>query len=228
MILHASNLSSHNQYLRAVTVIATMSETSKWFEQSKKSWGLLAQTAAWILGIIGGFLLPPPIGITQQSEKLWLRLAQFIIICVVGLMFIATRRWNKKTHILMWWLSAALVLMLAIVSFFGYQKLLNSWTCKFYQEARIVGPQSELTPHGIEYFHDNSGASCEDALREHAGKAEDVWTKASIDSRQITLAGIYILCVPLFTICIISLLQTIHIIEREQAARNMNEQRLVR
>jgi len=193
-----------------------MSETSKWFEQSKKNWGVLAQTAAWVLGIIGSFLLPPPVGITQQSEKLWLRLAQFVIICVVGLMFIAARRWNRKEHIRRWWISAALILVLAILSFFGYQKLLNKWTCKHYQQAKIVGSESSLTPHGIEYFRDNPGASCEDALKEHAGKAEDVWTKASIDSRQITLAGIYILCVPLFTICIIAVLQTIHIIEREQ------------
>jgi hypothetical protein len=103
----------------------------------------------------------------------------------------------------------------AIFSFFWYQRLLNSWTCKYYEQSRIVGSEP-TNPHGVEYFRDNPGASCEDALKEHAGKAEDVWTKASIDSRQIILAGIYILCVPLFTICIIGVLQTIHIIEHEQ------------
>jgi amino acid transporter len=192
-----------------------MSEVSNWFQQSKKKWGVLAQTAVWVLGIIGSFLLPPPVGITQQSEKLWLRLAQFIIICVVGLMFIAARRWNRNKHILKWWVSSALILAVAIFSFFWYQRLLNSWTCKYYEQSRIVGSEP-TNPHGVEYFRDNPGASCEDALKEHAGKAEDVWTKASIDSRQIILAGIYILCVPLFTICIIAVLQTIHIIEHEQ------------
>lgn len=185
-------------------------------EQAKKSWGVLAQGAAWILSIIGGFLLPPPVGTLQQSEKVWLRLAQFIITIILGFLFLAGRKWNRKRHVPRWWGISVAFFFLSIIFFIGYQHYSAAWTCSYYQQVRIVGSSSSFTPHGLEYFNENPGASCEDALNEHGGKATDIWTRASINSRQITLAGIYISCVPVFTVCIIAVLQAIQILEKKK------------
>jgi hypothetical protein len=75
---------------------------------------------------------------------------------------------------------------------------------------KIIGGQ-QYTQHGREYIRDNPHASCETILKEHVGKVYDVWTKESIDHRRITLAVIYITCIPLFTTCIVAVTQAVQL-----------------
>lgn len=182
-----------------------------WTERIKKSWGGLAQAAIWVISIISGFLLPPPVGISEDSEKVWVRLAQFTITVIVGIMFIAARKWKARKHASRWWVTSAVLLFASLGTFVGYQALSYQWTCKYYDEIKIIGGNS-YTSHGLDYVKDNPGASCETILKDHVGNVYDVWSKESIDRRRIVLAAIYISCVPLFTICIIAVTQAIYII----------------
>jgi len=181
-----------------------------WIQGLKKSWIGLSQAAVWILSIIGGFLLPPPVGISETADKVWLRLAQFTITVVLGITFIAARRWNKRKHATGWWVGSAILLVISLTTFVAYQALSYQWTCKYYNEVKIIGG-NEYTPHGADYITENPGASCETILKENAGKVYDVWAKDSIDRRRIALGAIYIICIPLFTICIIAVAQAIYI-----------------
>ena len=76
-------------------------ESQRWLEQSRKSWTVLTQAAVWVLGVIGGFLLPPPVGAWPGEEKVWLRLAQFVVTVMIGLvlpLLIVTIRHLRQRH----------------------------------------------------------------------------------------------------------------------------------
>jgi hypothetical protein len=178
-----------------------------WLDQIKKIWGTLAQAAAWVLGIIGGFLLPPPVG--AEGNQVWPKLAEFVIAALVGLLFLPSHRWNKKRHAKWWWLVALISLVAAVASFFAYQRLTYSATCETLGGARVV-IGNEYTAHGADYVKENPGISCADLIDQHIGKTEDVWTKRSIDLARLKLAATYIACGPLFTLCIMTLVQAIY------------------
>jgi hypothetical protein len=178
-----------------------------WFRQARKGWLVLAQGALWLGGILGGFLLPPPVGILASDEKLWLRLGQFIIAVVLGLVFFAARRWRQPCHAL-WWCGAALVfLAAAVVVFFRYQQLTLAWTANYAGQKVVVG--SVLTPAGRADIQANPGNSRDDLIMDFAGKTEAIWTSESINHRRLMLAACYISCLPLFTICLLAVVQAI-------------------
>jgi hypothetical protein len=179
----------------------------QWVRQVRKGWLVLTQGALWLGGILGGFLLPPPVGILASDEKLWLRLGQFIIAVVLGLVFFASRRWHQPRHAL-WWSGAALLfLAIAVAVFFRYQQLTLAWTANYAGQKVVVG--SVLTPAGQAYTQKNAGISSEDLIMDFAGKTDAIWTPDSINRRRLLLAASYVSCLPLFTICLIAVVQAI-------------------
>lgn len=168
---------------------------------------VLAQGALWLGGILGGFLLPPPVGILASDDKLWLRLGQFIIAVVLGLVFFASRRWHQPRQALGWSGAALLFLAVAVAVFFRYQQLTLAWTANYAGQKVVVG--SVLTPAGQAYAQRNAGISNEDLIMDFAGKTDAIWTPDSINRRRLILAASYVCCLPLFTVCLIAVVQAI-------------------
>jgi hypothetical protein len=187
--------------------MAARSEISKWLQQIRRSWLAFAQLAVWLGGVLGGFLMPPPVGISAGEEKVWLRLGQFIVAVVLGLVFLAARRWNQRRHIV-WWCGVALLsLSFAIGAFFRYQYLTLAWTGSYVGEKVVIG--SVHTPQGLAYATRNPNVSRDDLIFDFAGKTEDIWTRDSINRRRLILAATYISCLPLFAICVIAVVQSV-------------------
>jgi hypothetical protein len=179
-----------------------------WLQQSKQNWLPLAQGGLWMGGILGGFLLPPPVGVTAGDEKIWLRLGQFIIAIVLGLVFLAARRWNQSRYSLRWGAAALVFLLLAVGAFFRYQQLTLAWTGTYAGDQVVIG--SEFTEQGRAYASQNPKMSTEELIFNFAGKTEDIWTRESINRRRLLLAATYVSCLPLFTICLMSVVQAVH------------------
>ena len=175
--------------------------------QARKGWLVLAQGALWLCGILGGFLLPPPVGILASEEKLWLRLGQFIIAVVLGLVLFASRRWHEARHALWWSGVAVLSLGLALAVFFRYQQLTLAWTANYAGQKVVAG--SVLTPAGQAYLQANPGISSDDLIMDFAGRTSDIWTADSINHRRLGLAAAYVSCLPLFTVCLIAVVQAL-------------------
>ncbi len=159
------------------------------------------------MGIVGGFVLPPPIGISPEDEKIWQRLGRFVVTILVGLLFIAARRWDKNKHFRGWTIAAGAWLVLAVVAFLGYQSLLSSHTCTHVSKRLVIG--TVYTPQGLTYVQKNPGISCRDLLDDFAGKPDDIWTEESIHRNRMILAEVYISCLPLFAICLMAILQAV-------------------
>ena len=187
--------------------MAASSGNQAWLKQARKSWLLLAQGALWLGGILGGFLLPPPVGLLGSEEKVWLRLGQFVIAVVLGLVFFAARRWGQPRHALRWAGAALLVLVVAVAVFFKYQQLTLAWTGDYAGQRVVVG--AVLTPHGQAYVRANPDLSRDQLIMDVAGATEAIWTGESIDRRRLILAAAYVCCLPLFTLCLIAVVQAI-------------------
>jgi hypothetical protein len=187
--------------------MAALSGNQAWLKQSRKSWLVLTQGALWVGGILGGFLLPPPVVLLASEEKVWLRLGQFVIAVVLGLVFFAARRWGQPRHALWWAGAALLVLAVAVAVFFRYQQLTLAWTGNYAGQRVVVG--AVLTPHGQAYTHANPDLSRDQLIMDVAGATEAIWTGESINRRRLILAATYVCCLPLFTLCLIAVVQAI-------------------
>src|SRR5262245_49583510 len=185
-------------------------------KNSRNSWLILIQATAWIAAVIASFVLPPPIG-TAAETKVWVRFAQFVITILIGLFVLVALRWNRKKDVLPWAATAAAFLLLGTICFFTYQILATRWTTAYFGERILLG--GTFTQHGAEYHAQNPTLTSSNLLKNYAGQAEKIWTVESINERRFFLAGIYVLAMPLFTICIISLLQAMQCATAEKAPR---------
>lgn len=185
-------------------------------KRSQKSWVLLAQTAAWVVGVLAGFLLPPPIG-TPAESRVYVRFAQFVITVVIGLVLLAALRWKSKKHTFRWGATSALFLLLGTATFFGYQIFANRWTTQYNKQRVVIG--DAYTAHGREYHEENPHLTPENLLMDNKGEAEKVWTRESLTQRRLLLAAMYVLAMPLFTVSIMSILQALQCAVAKPASR---------
>ena len=181
------------------------SDISKWLKQTRKSGAAMAQGALWLGGMLGGFLLPPPVGVSAGDEKIWLRLGQFIVAVILGFVFFAAQRWSQPKHAFKWCGVALLCLVLAVAAFFRYQQLTISWTANYNQGKVVIG--SDYTAQGKTYSEENPELSLDKLIYHFGGVTENIWTSESINRRRLILAATYVSCLPLFTICLIAVIQ---------------------
>jgi hypothetical protein len=195
--------------------MASKNPLDQWLRSTSKSWRSLAQAAVWTCGVIAGFLLPPPVGTSEQQHKIWLRLAQFVVAVLIGLVFVVALKWGRKRHAKYWWVTSFAFLVVSIVSFFIYQYLIDIWTCNYFAEKVVVG--TTYTERGRNYVAGNPGIPCDSLLEDFLGRAEQIWERNMIDERRFILAGSYILCLPFVTICLFGVVQAIHCLTQGSA-----------
>ncbi|MCI0539337.1 MAG: hypothetical protein L0Z50_29365 [Verrucomicrobiales bacterium] len=179
----------------------------RFLRRSQRTWLLLAQSGVWVAGAVVGFLVPPPVG-TPDESQIWVRFAQFAITVVIGLMLLVALRWKRKKDAFGWAWISALFLFLGTASFFGYQLFAARWTAWYHNGPVLIG--GVYTPDGREYHERNPNLTSEDLLMHHRGELEKVWTRASVQQRRLLLAAMYVLAMPLFTVCIMSIVQALH------------------
>jgi predicted membrane channel-forming protein YqfA (hemolysin III family) len=180
-----------------------------WGTKLRKEWAAMSQVAAWFLTLIGGFLLPPAIGLTKEDSDAWRRFGAFILTVTVGLLFLASRRWKTKPFGVKWTVASVIFLLLAATSFVEYQWLSDERTCLYQGQKVVIGTQ--YTIQGLHHVQANPGISCVTLFEDFTGKADDIWTTNSINHSRILLGTTYIVALPLFAMCVVALVQAISI-----------------
>ena len=168
---------------------------------------MLAQTAAWVVGVLAGFLLPPPIG-TPQENQIWVRFAQFVITVFIGLLVLAALRWKSKKDAFRWGAISMLFLFLGTATFFGYQFFATRWTTMYNKQRVVIG--DVYTAVGRDHHEQNQHRPPEELVMDFAGDVEMIWTRESIAQRRLLLAAMYVLAMPLFTVSVMSIVQALH------------------
>jgi general stress protein CsbA len=189
-----------------------------WLTQLRQHWAGLLQASGVLLGVVGTAVLPP--AVLWPDATPWRRLAQVMTAILIGLMFVATVRRRGTTS--RFWLTVAIVLtVLTLTATLLYGHLSSSWTCRYDDRAVVVG--SEFTPRGLAHQQRNPDIPCTTLIADFAGNLEDVWVKASITWRHSILGGLYIACIGLVTMTLISVVQAM--VDAQRAARPVGRRR---
>src|SRR5262245_21661978 len=132
-----------------------MKNNNTFLTSLRQHWQRLTQGAIFIFSVIGAFLVPPPAGVAGSDGKGWLRLAQFVMVVLMGLTVVATYKQRQRNRARRWAITAAACLILAVGAFFDYQYLTSLYTCQYYGQTLVVG--SVYTQQGQYYVQQNPG-----------------------------------------------------------------------
>jgi hypothetical protein len=180
------------------------------FRRFKESWNVLAAFATWLLAIIGGFLLPPPIGSEQyEYSNLLSKLGVVVTIILVGLLSVLLLKWKSPAYTWRWSAVGLVAMVCSVSAFFTYLYLINTWTCTYNEHRLVIG--SEFTEHGKQYVQSQTyRVSPGSWVMAHGGNVNELWTERSINLRCATMGVVYIATLPLFAVAIIGMLHAIY------------------
>ena len=142
--------------------------------------------------------------------------ATFTVSVVLGLMILPQMKYREKGHAWLWGKIAAIALILGAAAFFTYLYLQSSWTVK--HEGTVLYIGSEPIDEGVARFlRENKGLSKEELLRDFASwDPKLIWTERSIIRHSLIIAGVYVLCTPIFAIAMIAVIQLMYCATRRE------------
>ena len=169
---------------------------SSYLQKNRTIWTILLHFAAFVMSLVGGFLLP--IEGSLEAKKF----APVVVGAITGLVFTVLQRADTKKRTAKWKIIAAITLLLSVFAFLGYGYFKRGRTCTYYGQEVVVG--TSLTKQATDYLSQNPGISCERLLADFTGKVTDIWTAESINSSRLMLEGMYLGSVSLITICLLA------------------------
>ena len=181
-------------------------------EALESYWNIPAQVASWILSLIGGFFRRPP-SLNPEGQDTSFSFAQFLATAFIGLLLIPILKWQRRQAALPWFLTAIFSLLVCIATYLTYDQLLKRWTVTFRGSQVLIGPSDELTEaakSAIERDHLDKNPPPKDLLEIVTGGPQAIWNQESLDNRAFVLGILYIFSVPVFALCIISVIQSIY------------------
>lgn len=178
----------------------------------RKNWRYLTQVGAWVMALLAGFVLPPPLWDLRQ-HSVWFRFSHFMVSALVGLMFIPMSTWSAKRHRRGWAIVSATALVVGIVLFFGYQALRDGWTTAYAGGRIVVGETytSEALAYKAKVYAEEKRIIPDDELvMDSAGKTETIWQVGELRRRALVLAGVYVGTIAFFALGIVTLIQALY------------------
>lgn len=162
------------------------------FSAVKSQWSSLLQFAVWVGTVIAMFLTQPPVLTLSGSPGVSpLRFAQFLFAVLTAIALqVFTRKTLRSRRIRMKWEAGCAAC--AVVLFFGYMAVLNSWTCAYavhWQVVKSTGytEDARATAERLP----GKGNDCAEVLEEYGGKAELVWEQSETRLRYLAIQALY-------------------------------------
>jgi len=189
-----------------------------WVRGSKGTWRYLTMGAVWAVGLLSGFVLPPPADDLRDGN---LRLAQFVATFVIGLMFYPVAQYAARRHARAWILTTIVLLALGLGSLFTYWRHFLAWTYVYDGQRRVIGsvltPEAEADRVRLEKQLRRPVPAVE--LPRHSGEGgpKACWPPEEIDSRTIWLGATYVGTICAWVAAVIGLLQVVHVAPRPKS-----------
>lgn len=185
----------------------TPAKAKKIFTNLQSYWNLLFLVATWVMTTIGGFWVPPPADITNDNKSMTV-FAKFIVSIIIGLMILPMSKWYQKKYAFSWGMIALLTLVIGITAFFTAQYLRDIWTVTDRGDVYYTG--TTYTDAAVAYLKEHPQTTRKELLEDATWKPEYIWTEDSIRNCRLILASVYVLCTPLFAICMVSIVQLLY------------------
>lgn len=182
----------------------------------QRHWGLLAQIAAWLAGLVGAFLIEPPLVWPRAEDPgLWLKLSQFLIAIMVGLFFVNSRKSARQPD--RWRTIAIAAVSAGVTLFILYQILRLFGTCVYRGETVMVG--ASLSQFGQDFMATHAGAHCDRLIGAALGYSTDVWPRWELVAGYIALCLVYSLSMLLFSAAAMATIEYVRQPKRGGASR---------
>lgn len=158
----------------------------------KSQWSTLIQFAVWVGTVIAMFLTQPPVLTLSSSPGVSpLRFVQFLfaVLTAIALQVFTMKTLRSRWMRLKWAAGCALA---AVVLFFGYMAVLNSWTCAYAVHWQVVtSAQYTEDARTTSDRLPGKGNDCAEVLEEYGGKAELVWEQSETRLRYLAIQALY-------------------------------------
>lgn len=171
---------------------------------AKKGWWRLAQNATWILGVIGSFVLPLPF----MEAGGWLKFTKFLVAVLVGLMLVLTEKWKAKKHTWVWFWVTLGLLVCATGAFITYQLALDQWAVRYNAKQTVIGSEATMAADARQWQEEHH-ETLEQLIMDYAGATEKIWSRDELRLRRFQIAALYVGSAALFSVMLISLLQSL-------------------
>jgi len=173
----------------------------------KRYWKGLAQTGAWLVGIVSVFVFPPPEQVGSDTEQTFRAFCVFIVSVLVGILAFPLGKFKKKSATKGWSVASAVALLIGVTLFFKYQSQRAEWSAPC-GERRVVVVGSVLTDAGKTYAANEPVFTKDAAVIDAGCKPTLVWTEASIHENAIRLHTIYTFLIVCFSLAPVMVIQT--------------------
>lgn len=181
-------------------------------EVTRKQWKYLLQFGAWIMLILGSFVLPPPVW-DFKEDSVWFHVTHFVVSALVGLVFLPMISWSGREHRWHWWAVAVLLLVLAIISFFFYMSIRANWTAPYSGSRIVIGntyKKDALAYKDKVRREQNREISDEELIMDSAGDVKSIWDDEEMRRRRLIFAAVYMAVTALFALTILTLIQALY------------------
>jgi hypothetical protein len=179
------------------------------FSSMQSRWKDLALFATWILGVVGGFLMSPPVGTYELYDDYLRRFGQFVVTLFVGLLVLVMWRYQRKKDVSLWGSVSLICLVLCVVLYFSYWRLTVSYTAEYNGVPVVIGSNADYTDFAKAYLESHPQITKEELIMDFAEKIGEIWNPEAVDRRRLILAICYICSLPFFTVAIMSILQAL-------------------
>lgn len=190
------------------------------FSFIKEKWNLFVQVGAWILTVLGTFIVQPPL-LNLAAEHKIDAFTKFLIASFVALLFIPLRKRSIKKFYPFWYKVAIVLFALSVFSIAAYSKLLNDWSVKFYN-SKVLVIGSNMYPEAKEFKKklalklNRHHVDDETFVKARQGLTYSIWPKQELQNRFYIIAVFYMLCIAITGSFIITVIQSIYCYESKK------------
>jgi hypothetical protein len=186
------------------------------WKKLQREWTAITTGTTWLFAaVIAGFRAPP-VSDGQFGGGGSIPKFLAIVLPVLGLLitYIIAGKGRKASS---WWIAGTVSLVLSIAAFVGYNWLGTSWTTLYDGQSIVIG--SDFTLHGKAWVEKHpEWVSVAEWVKAHAGRVDEIWTKASINYRCLVISMMYVLSLPCAALAIVCSAQALIVQRNETAA----------
>jgi len=185
----------------------------------RKNWTLIAQSGAWLFGLVASFLTPLPYesdfstvtgGPGGNGTAHVAALGRVVVVVLVGLFLLPALRWRAARHAWKWGAVSAVFLVILLGGFFVLDGVTNACVVTYRGSRLLIG--TTYTPEATSYLQNNRVTTRELIDQYNVSRMDRIWTTESMLGCRRRLLVLYFMMLPISIVTILSTLQAIRCI----------------